>query len=220
MPAGTAVGERIESDTKLSPRARRVAKTRRSIIDAARELIDDQGYDQTTIDQIADRADIAPRTFFRYFPSKEALIFAEFDELRNGIWPMLEQRPDREPPLRSLVTVLADYADLIDANRERLTWGFHIAREHPGLTYEVNALKADTIDRLAAFLAGRLGVDAEADPRPHAWAVATMGLFGATMSTVFNDVTDAPKTSPRETFLTLVGETSSAMKQSTVAARK
>src|SRR5262245_6895498 len=76
-----------------SPRARRVAKTRRAIVDAARDLFEEQGYDRTTIDQIADRADIAARTFFRYFPSKEALCFAEMSDLRNELFDGLQERP-------------------------------------------------------------------------------------------------------------------------------
>ncbi|MBI2705514.1 MAG: TetR family transcriptional regulator [Actinobacteria bacterium] len=209
MPAGTRLEE--VPGAQLSPRARRVAKTRRAIIDAARALIDEQGYDHTTIDQIADRADIAPRTFFRYFSSKEALVFAEFDELRTGLWTMLDARPAKEPPLRSLVTVMADYADQVEANRERLAWGFRIAEEHPSLTYEVSALKADTIERITAFLASRLAVDPENDPRPHGWAVATMGLFSAAMSTIFRPGASDSR-SARKTFLALVGETGAALK--------
>lgn len=200
------------SDTKLSPRARRVAKTRRAIIEAARDLIDEQGYAHTTIDQIADRADIAPRTFFRYFPTKEALVFAEFDELRQALWPMLDLRPENEPPLRSLVAVLADHADVVEADHERLAWGFRIAAEHESLTYAVTELKADTLDRVTAFLAARLDVDPDVDPRPQAWAMTMMGLFSASLSTVFKP-DHASKRTARETFLDLVGETGLALKR-------
>jgi AcrR family transcriptional regulator len=194
-----------------SPRERRMVKTRRAILDAARSLIDEQGYDHTTIDQIADRADIAPRTFFRYFPSKEALVFAEFDEMRQNLWAILEARPAAEPPLRALVHTLAAYADLIEANHERLAWGFRVADDHPQLNYEVSALKAESINQLTGFIAGRLGVDPAEDPRPAGWAVAMMGLFGATMSTVFH-VDARPGRSPRATFLELVAETGGAFK--------
>ena len=198
-------------DVVPSPRERRMVKTRRAIIDAARELIDEHGYDHTTIDQIADRADIAPRTFFRYFPSKEALVYAEFDELRQNLAEMLWARPVTEAPLRSIVHTLADYADMIEANHERLSWGFKIAEEHPQLNYEVSTLKADTMAQLTGFLAERLGVDAAVDPRPGGWSVAVMGLFGASMSCMFK-TENPPSTSARETFLALLADTGAALK--------
>ena len=53
------------------------------------------GYDQTTIEAIADAADISPRTFFRYFPSKEdVVLWDEYDALAPGL---LDERPRDEP---------------------------------------------------------------------------------------------------------------------------
>ncbi len=52
-----------------------------AIEDAAWELFAEQGYDETSINDIAERANVAPRTFFRYFPTKEAVMYPEFDEL-------------------------------------------------------------------------------------------------------------------------------------------
>jgi AcrR family transcriptional regulator len=55
--------------------------TRARIADAAFELFDAQGYDGTTVDAIAERAGIARRTFFRYFQSKDDVIFPDHDAL-------------------------------------------------------------------------------------------------------------------------------------------
>jgi AcrR family transcriptional regulator len=215
-PVTAATGLDERDDTSLTPRARRLAKTRRAIVDAARDLIDDQGYDRTTIEQIADRADIAPRTFFRYFPSKESLLFADLEDIRAQIWSRLDERPEREAPLRSLVTVLAEYGDAIEQDHERLSWGFRVARDHPGLAPEVDALRAETIDRLAAFVARRLGVEVDVDPRPRGWAVTVMGLFSAVMSAVFvpkDATTTRLDVSPRAMFLALVDQTGLALRR-------
>jgi len=107
-------------------RERRVMETRRAIIAAARDLFEEHGYAQTTVEQIADAADVAPRTFFRYFPTKESLLFAELDELRNQMLAALEARPEDEPPLRSLSIVLAELARRIEERREDLAWGFRV----------------------------------------------------------------------------------------------
>lgn len=53
-------------------RERKKIKTRRAIRTAAYALIEERGYDATTIEQIADRAEVSPSTVFRYFPTKEA----------------------------------------------------------------------------------------------------------------------------------------------------
>jgi AcrR family transcriptional regulator len=63
-----------------SPRDAHADRTRNALLDAALNLFSANGYDETTTDQIAERAGVSPRTFFRYFPTKESvLFFGEFD---------------------------------------------------------------------------------------------------------------------------------------------
>src|SRR5437870_1990272 len=86
MATGVAVDEDGATEPTTVPvsrRDRRTARTRQAILDAARDLIDEHGFAHTTIDQIAERADIAPRTFFRHFSSKEAVLFAHIEEHRR-----------------------------------------------------------------------------------------------------------------------------------------
>lgn len=68
-------------------RERKKAKTRHAIQEAAYRLIREQGYENTTVDQIAAAAEISPATFFRYFPTKEdALLQDEYDPLLIENW--------------------------------------------------------------------------------------------------------------------------------------
>jgi AcrR family transcriptional regulator len=63
-----------------SPRSEHADRTRNALLDAALNLFSANGYDETTTDQIAESAGVSPRTFFRYFPTKESvLFFGEFD---------------------------------------------------------------------------------------------------------------------------------------------
>ena len=94
-------------------RERKAASTRRAIVDSARELFDAHGYAETTVDQIAEHADVAPRTFFRYFATKEALLFADFDEERQRMLESLEARPTDEDPLTSIAIVLDRFATVL-----------------------------------------------------------------------------------------------------------
>ena len=61
-------------------RERKKQRTRATLIDAAVELCERQGYERTTVDQIAAIADVSPRTFSRYFATKDAIALALIDE--------------------------------------------------------------------------------------------------------------------------------------------
>src|SRR3954449_10186319 len=71
-------------------RQRKKNETRRRLMYAALELFTEHGYDQVTVEQIADRADVAPRTFFRYFDSKAAACFGFTD----GFLEQMARAPD------------------------------------------------------------------------------------------------------------------------------
>jgi len=66
---------------------------------AASELFEVRGFDRTTVDQIAEAAEISRRTFFRYFADKEELFFAEDERLLGVIHDTLDAAPPGEPVL-------------------------------------------------------------------------------------------------------------------------
>ncbi|MGH3378360.1 MAG: TetR family transcriptional regulator, partial [Actinoallomurus sp.] len=87
---------RIEE--KLGLRERKKLKTRRSIQQHALRLIHEQGYEATTVEQIAEAAEVSPSTFFRYFPTKEDTILTdEYD-------PLIMESLRAQPPDLSPVT--------------------------------------------------------------------------------------------------------------------
>ncbi|MEY2446463.1 MAG: hypothetical protein QOE00_3043 [Ilumatobacteraceae bacterium] len=83
-------------------RQRKKDSSRRAIEDAAWELFAEKGYEETSINDIAERADVAPRTFFRYFPTKEAVMYPQFDELLQSVRDEFRRRPADEPVITSL----------------------------------------------------------------------------------------------------------------------
>ena len=99
-------------------RERKKQKTRWAIQEHALRLFAEQGYDATTVDQIAAAAEISPSTFFRYFRTKEDLVVEdEYDAL-------LEAGPARHwirqvPPLAALRQVMRDALDRDDAEPRR-----------------------------------------------------------------------------------------------------
>ncbi|MWA13251.1 TetR/AcrR family transcriptional regulator [Streptomyces sp. BA2] len=89
---------------QLGLRERKKLKTRIAIREATYRLIEEQGYDATTVEQIADAADVSASTVFRYFPTKEDIVLTdEYDPLLED---ELRARPADEPIVESLRHVL------------------------------------------------------------------------------------------------------------------
>jgi AcrR family transcriptional regulator len=95
-------------------RERKKEATRRAIEDAAFRLFEERGYSATTVADIADAADIAPRTFFAYFPSKEAVVFGDFEDTFGTLETRLNERPEGENTFDGL---RAWIGELIDSDR-------------------------------------------------------------------------------------------------------
>src|SRR5712691_10542131 len=83
-------------------RERKRARVRQELIDAAAALFAERGFDQVTVDEIAEAADVAPRTFYRYFPVKEDVATADLQETSVLLVEELAARPPGESPLVAL----------------------------------------------------------------------------------------------------------------------
>ena len=95
------------AESELGLRERKKLRTRETIVDAAIELFAEQGFDQTTVAEIAAAAEIAPRTFFAYFPSKEDVAFADFPEMYDSIVARLRERRPGETAIDALQVWIA-----------------------------------------------------------------------------------------------------------------
>lgn len=86
------VPQRTE-EAALGLRERKKLRTRATLVDVAAKLCAQQGYERTTVDQIAAAADISPRTFSRYFPNKEAVIGALIEDTSEHVAEALARQP-------------------------------------------------------------------------------------------------------------------------------
>jgi AcrR family transcriptional regulator len=98
----SALGE--QASPRLGLRERKKAKTRAVIREQALRLIQEQGYDATTVEQIAEAAEVSPSTFFRYFPTKEDVVLQDDMDL---LWiDALRAQPPELSPIAAMRTAL------------------------------------------------------------------------------------------------------------------
>jgi AcrR family transcriptional regulator len=164
-----------DADPDVGRRERKKAQTRQALIDAAWDLFQERGYTATTIEDITERVDVSSRTFFRYFPSKEAVVFAEGDgsDKSELLAKALAERPAGEPVLESLRQALHVMVDDLSLDPERAMLVGQLCQENPSLEeYRHGAGSQDAEEALLAFLRSRLD-------DPMAPAVIASALRGA-----------------------------------------
>jgi mycofactocin system transcriptional regulator len=127
----------------------------------ALQLFAARGFDATTVEDIAEAAGISRRTFFRYYPSKNDVVWGDFDGLLAAMRSWLAGRPDGAGLLDSLVGAVVRFnslpVDAVPAHRQRmeLILGVPALQAHSTLRYrEWRAVVAD-------FVAARLGLEPE-----------------------------------------------------------
>ncbi|WP_238017482.1 TetR family transcriptional regulator [Dactylosporangium sp. AC04546] len=137
-------------------RERKKQKTRWAIQEHAVRLFAQQGYDATTVEQIAEAAEISPSTFFRYFKTKEDVVIQ--DRYDDMMIEAIRAAPQGLTPLEVLRTAIVDSFAQINAEEMRQ------ALERAKLSMSVPALRMRSLDNmqssirlLAAPLAERLG---------------------------------------------------------------
>jgi AcrR family transcriptional regulator len=166
-------------EATLGLRERKKQRTRQAIVDAAFELFAQRGFDGTTIADIAEAAEIAPRTFFAYFPSKDDVVFHDFEERYAMVASWLR---DREPDtnaidaLRAGIESSMEEGDSGHLREKRLRAG--LIRENDSLAAHSDHLKGRFGELLSEAVAEDLG-DQPGDLRPRLVAAATMATLGA-----------------------------------------
>lgn len=103
-----------------SKRDKRKAETREKTLAYARERFARDGFEATTIDAICKAAGISRRTFFRYFPSKEALVFPNHEARLERFRQLIESAPLHENPFDTLRRGTQLFAREYTQNREHL----------------------------------------------------------------------------------------------------
>jgi len=157
IPAQVVFRQELEQTDGL--RSRKKVKTRLAIEDAALALFEEQGYDATTVEEIADRAEVSTTTFFRYFPSKAEVILSDHGQQLPALHQAILERPLAESDLVAVRrALLREWVAAIDpertARKAQTTATSHMLR---GLSYD-RGLR--WLAAITDALARRRGLDA------------------------------------------------------------
>ena len=158
-------------------RERKKQQTRETIAHAALRLFDERGYDETTLAEIAEAADVAPLTIFAYFESKEDILFSEesilLDELRR--------RLDERPADATTVDALREFLGCMESPDDEARLRKKVIMANPALQMKMRARHVQLEPMLAESIARDLGTEPD-DIRPL--------LIAASMTAAFTSVRD------------------------------
>jgi AcrR family transcriptional regulator len=162
-------------------RERKKARTKAAIQEQALRLFREQGYDATTVEQIAEAAEISPSTFFRYFPTKEDVVV--WDDYDPMLIEAIRAQPAGLSPIQALRGGLREaFSHIPPAEAARI-------RERTALTLAVPELRASSMANLShnlrmigELVAERVG----RDPDDFAVRTFTGAVFGVWLSVLFD----------------------------------
>jgi AcrR family transcriptional regulator len=119
--------------TVVGLRERKKARTREALHDAAMDLFSRQGFDGTTVEEIADACEVSPRTFFRYFPTKEDVLFGDSEQRSTALIETLAAQPLDLAPLDAIHAAMRGIARTYHDERDVLGARAKIVQGSPGL---------------------------------------------------------------------------------------
>ncbi|WP_324802352.1 TetR family transcriptional regulator [Streptomyces cyaneofuscatus] len=146
---------------------------REVLAQAAFQLFLERGFERTTVDDIVARAGVGRRSFFRYFPSKEDVVFPDHERCLAEMTEFLAAVDDGDP-----VGAVCDAARIVlrmyAADPEFSVQRYRLTREVPGLrTYELSVVRRYE-QTLAGHLRGRFGVDGDGELRAEVIAASVV----------------------------------------------
>ena len=165
-----------EELTTAAPPTRRQAhklRTERALQQAALELFAKKGYDETSTDEIAEQSGVSARTFFRYFPTKESVLFiGEYGWFQSFAEHLLAQ-PESLSDIEAAGATLVGLAPQLARRRKALLLYERAVASSLTLRGGVASHQADDIQRMAEAIAARRG---QPDPDESCQLLATVVL--------------------------------------------
>lgn len=162
-------------------RERKKRETRERIEIAALEMFERDGFGATTIDDIAAAVDIAPRTFFHYFATKEDVVLSDYADRLSRIRTTLATRPKDEAPWTALREAFLVVAGDYETARPELIRRFQIMAATPSVFARSLQLQAGWETAVADAMTVRLSTGPDDDITPLLLAAAALAAMRASL---------------------------------------
>ncbi|MFE6284426.1 TetR family transcriptional regulator [Streptomyces sp. NPDC057877] len=188
MNADMDVETSAATHAELRPglRERKKQRTRDALVRVALELFTEQGYERTTVDEIAEAVDVSQRTFFRYFAGKEDAALALQAMAEAHFVEAVRARPPHEPPMEALRRAVLEGWDTInDAIEAVVPVALHlrmwrVVQSTPVLLAAHLRRSMETEEEVTRVIAAREGLDPDTDPRPRVAVAVFSGVIRVT----------------------------------------
>jgi AcrR family transcriptional regulator len=170
-------------------RERKKEQTRQAIVEAARRLFVESGFDAVTVAEVARTADVSTGTVFNYFPAKEDLFFSQMAVFEAALVDAVRQRPAGESVLVAFRRyLLSSSKQLAEEQRaDVIAYAARVINDSAALQAREREIVAHYTDQLAAVIADDTGVGAD-DLEPRVVARALMGVQRALVHHVRSSV--------------------------------
>ena len=166
-------------------RERKKLATRAALHEAALRLVAERGLASVSVEDIADRADVSPRTFFNYFPHKEYAILGRNPEHLEHALELIATAPADQSPLTTMATIVHDVLrELLDEGE--LSRRGELIMSSPNLLYHLMLSSMDDERQLSAALTERIG-----DPLRARLIVSTAGAACRVVVELQKDTADS-----------------------------
>jgi AcrR family transcriptional regulator len=164
-------------------RRQRQITTRRSIEAAAWQLFNAKGYQETTVDDIVAEVGISQRTFFRYFDSKEAVLFGDWRWQLDDLARRIEKADPRLAPLQAVRMAMLSLAHGMDRERRVVILRSSLTQSSTTVgNYYRQIIQPAWEHTVAEALASRLSCDLNRNPVPLTIAGAAIGALNAALA--------------------------------------
>lgn len=156
---------------------RRPSTTKAKITEAAIDLFTEAGFEETSVDDVAAAAGIARRTLFRYYPTKNAIAWGDFDEHLQDMRRLLAELPPDMPVADALRTALLAFNEVPAEHREHHRRRMHLLLGVPALQAHSMLMYTGWRDVVAEFVAARTGAEpTDHIPQTVAWTLLAIAL--------------------------------------------
>lgn len=169
------------TETQIAPspglRERKKEQTRERLRSSAFQLFTERGYDNVTVDEVAEHAEVSKSTLFRYFETKEDLVLADSRAHGQLLMATFAERPTDEPVLASLRAALVSVVAGLQGDRQRFLQRTLIVADAPTLSVRALERQAAWEDDLTALILPRLQGRDDAETRASVLAAASLAVL-------------------------------------------